>query len=287
MQDLTDLSIIKGIMAKFGFKFSKGLGQNFLINPEVCPKIAEMGIDGENYGVIEIGTGFGVLTKELAKRAEKVVAIEIDKRLIPVLDYTLSEFKNVKVINKDFMEVDIQKLIDEEFCGMKVAVCANLPYYITSPVIMRLLESGADVKSVTVMVQKEVADRLCAPVGGKLSGAVTVAINYYGETELLFNVGKESFMPSPKVDSAVIRIDVDKDKQVDIQDEEFFFKVVRAGFEQRRKTLANSLSASLGIDKEYIYSVLDETGIRRDMRAERLTMDELILLSKNLKTAFN
>ena len=170
---LTNLSAIREIADKFGFTFSKSLGQNFLINPSVCPRIAEMGGADENTGVIEIGAGFGVLTQELAKRAKKVVAVELDSRLIPVLQYTLADYDNVKVINEDVLKVDLPKLIAEEFLGMDVVVCANLPYYITSPIIMALLEQRLPIKAVTVMVQKEAGDRLCAPMPSRECGAVT------------------------------------------------------------------------------------------------------------------
>lgn len=181
MPNLTDVSYIKEIMTKYGFSFSKALGQNFIVNPSVCPKMAESAVTDENMGVIEIGPGIGVLTKELAKRAKKVVAVELDKRLLPVLSETLSEFSNVKVINADAMKLDFNRLIREEFDGMKVAVCANLPYYITSPIIMQLLEARLNITGITVMVQKEAARRICAKVGSRESGAISVAVTYYSE----------------------------------------------------------------------------------------------------------
>ena len=176
MENLSNISVIKDICQRFGFSFSKSLGQNFIINPSVCPRIAEMGGADAETGVIEIGTGFGVLTHELAKRAKKVVAIELDTRLLPVLEYTLSEHKNVKVINEDVLKVDLAGLIREEFAGMEVVVCANLPYYITSPIIMALLEQRLPIKAVTVMVQKEAAARLCAAMPSRDCGAVTAAV---------------------------------------------------------------------------------------------------------------
>ena len=205
MDNLSNISVIKKIFEKHGFSFSKTLGQNFLINPSVCPKIAELGNAKKGFGIIEIGTGIGVLTNELAKRAEKVVAIEIDDRLIPVLKDTLSEYNNIKIINADVMKVDLAKLIDEEFKGLDVAVCANLPYYITSPIIMMLLEQRLPLKSVTVMVQREAGQRLCAQMGTRDMGAVTVAVRYFSDPEILFNVSKGSFMPAPNVDSCVVR----------------------------------------------------------------------------------
>ena len=247
--NLTNLSAIRVIADKFGFTFSKSLGQNFLINPSVCPRIAEMGGADENTGVIEIGAGFGVLTQELAKRAKKVVAVELDSRLIPVLQYTLADYDNVKVINEDVLKVDLPGLIAEEFPGMEVVVCANLPYYITSPIIMALLEQRLPIKAVTVMVQKEAGDRLCAPMPSRECGAVTAAVRYYSEPKVLFPVSRGSFCPAPNVDSMVIRLDVKDALPLQPEEEKTLFRVVKAAFGQRRKTLPNTLSAGLGISK--------------------------------------
>lgn len=283
MNNLTNLSFIRELLARHDFSFSKGLGQNFLVNPSVCPKIAEMGNAKKGFGIIEVGTGIGTLTAELAKRADKVVAVEIDRRLLPVLEETLSDFDNIKVINEDIMNVDLNKLIEEEFSGMDVAVCANLPYYITSPIIMYFLESGAPVKSLTVMVQKEAAERLCAEVGTRQSGAISVAVRYYGEAKMLFGVSRGSFIPAPNVDSAVIRIDVEKKYSLSPEDEKFFFKVVKAAFSQRRKTLANSLSSMLSADKKHIYEALSENNLSENSRVEQLGMENLIAFSLTLK----
>ena len=282
--NLTNISTVKDIMSRHGFSFSKGLGQNFLINPNVCPKIAEMGNANQDSGIIEIGTGFGTLTAELAKRAKKVVAIEIDSRLIPVLDETLAEFDNVKIINQDFMETDLNKIIAEEFSGMKVSVCANLPYYITSPVIMKLLESRVPIESITVMVQKEAGQRLCAEIGTIESGAITVAVNYYGTAVSLFNVSRGSFMPSPNVDSCVIRIDVNKRYSLDEDAEKFFFKMIKAGFAQRRKTIAKSLSSQMNIEKPEIQNILRNMSLSETARIEQLDMNQLTELSENLRS---
>lgn len=282
--NLTNISTVKDIMSRHGFSFSKGLGQNFLINPNVCPKIAEMGNANQDSGIIEIGTGFGTLTAELAKRAKKVVAIEIDSRLIPVLDETLAEFDNVKIINQDFMETDLNKIIAEEFSGMKVSVCANLPYYITSPVIMKLLESRVPIESITVMVQKEAGQRLCAEIGTRESGAITVAVNYYGTAVSLFNVSRGSFMPSPNVDSCVIRIDVNKRYSLDEDAEKFFFKMIKAGFAQRRKTIAKSLSSQMNIEKLEIQNILRNMSLSETARIEQLDMNQLTELSENLRS---
>ncbi len=285
--NLTNISTVRDILDRHGFNFSKGLGQNFLINPDVCPRIAEMGNARQGYGVLEIGTGIGVLTKELALRAEKVSAVEIDTRLMPVLDETLKEFDNIKIYNEDVMKADLHKIIAEDFAGLRAAVCANLPYYITSPVIMLLLESHLPIDSITVMVQKEAAQRLCAKVGSRESGAITVGVNYYGTVKQLFGVSRGSFMPAPNVDSAVIRIDVDKERRLAPDVEKFFFKMVKAGFSQRRKTLANSLSSMLGFAKNDVYTALSELGISESVRIEALTMEQLTDLSKQLMKTIN
>lgn len=282
MPDLSDYRTLRSVLEKNGFNLKKSLGQNFLIDPTVCPQMAdEACADAE--GIIEIGPGAGVLTAELAKRAKKVVAVEIDKKLMPVLADTLSEYKNAEVIFGDIMKIDLSALIKEKFSGMKVSVCANLPYYITSPIIMMLLESRLGIESITVMVQKEAADRLCAEMGTRECGAVTAAVRYYCSPRLLFNVPRTSFMPPPKVDSAVIKLDIADNPQVAEIDSESFFKVIRAAFSMRRKTLANCLSSGLGMDKEAVYELLDRCGIDRTARGEQLTMEQFISLSKAIK----
>lgn len=282
MYNLTDIGTIKDILGRHGFHFSKALGQNFIVNPSVCPRMAEeSGID-ENCGVIEIGAGIGVLTAELAKRAKKVVVIEIDTKLLPILDETLKDFDNIEIINQDVLKTDLAALIREKFDGMPVYVCANLPYYITSPVIMALLESRLPIEAVTVMVQKEAAQRICAPVGSRLSGAVTVAVDYYAHAQKLFDVSSGSFMPAPKVDSCVIRMDIRKTPDIEITDEELFFRMVHAAFGQRRKTAANSISAGSGIPKDVVIKAIDECGFEPSVRAEGLTMQELALLSEKI-----
>lgn len=278
MDNLTNIGTIKDILSRHGFTFSKSLGQNFLINPSVCPKMAQNANINENTGVIEIGPGIGVLTNELLKLSKKVVAIELDKRLIPVLDETLSEYDNLKIINDDVMKIDLQKLIKEEFEDMNVVVCANLPYYITSPVIMRLLEEKLRISSITVMVQKEAALRLCADLGTRDSSAVTVAVNYYSKPTFLFNVSSGSFMPAPKVDSAVIRLDVFNREEKPI-DEKLFFKVIKGAFIQRRKTLSNSLSSYFKMDKTAIGEILDKANVDKNIRAESLNIEDFILIS--------
>ena len=282
MYNLTDIGTIKDILARHGFHFSKALGQNFIVNPSVCPRMAEeSGID-ESCGVIEIGAGIGVLTAELAKRAKKVVVIEIDTKLLPILDETLKDFDNIEIINQDVLKTDLAALIKEKFDGMPVYVCANLPYYITSPVIMTLLESRLPIEAVTVMVQKEAAQRLCAPVGSRLSGAVTVAVDYYAEAQKLFDVSAGSFMPAPKVDSCVIRMDIRKEPEIEISDEKHFFRMVHAAFGQRRKTAANSISAGSGIPKDIVIKAIEECGFEPSVRAEGLNMAELADLCEKI-----
>lgn len=283
MNNLSDISVIKSVLSRHGFTFSKALGQNFIINPGVCPRIAEEGGAGEGVGVLEVGAGIGVLTAELAKRASKVVCVELDTRLLPVLDETLGEFDNVKIINGDILKVDLHRILEDEFGNMPVVVCANLPYYITSPVIMRLLESRLKIDSVTVMVQKEAAVRLCADVGSKDSGAVTVAVNYYAEAQKLFDVSRGSFMPSPNVDSAVIRLDILKNPPIEVSDEKFFFSMVKAAFSQRRKTASNGISAGMGISKPTVIEAIEAADLSPTVRAEALTMEQLGRLCEELK----
>lgn len=275
MEHLSDINVIKDLLGRHGFTFSKALGQNFLINPSVCPRMADFAVQSDNTGIIEVGAGVGVLTCELAKRAKKVVSIELDKRLLPVLDESLAEFDNVEVVNDDILKVDLHKLIEEKFPGMEVSVCANLPYYITSPVIMRLLESKLPLKRIVVMVQKEAADRLCAEVGTRESGAVTVAVNRYAEARKLFGISRGSFMPAPNVDSAVMELELtDKPEFGDI-DEKLFSSIVKSAFAQRRKTFVNAVSAGTNIEKERIYSALEAVGLSPSVRGEKLTMENL------------
>lgn len=282
MQNLSDISVIKNVLSRHGFTFSKSLGQNFLVNPSVCPRMAEEGGADEKTGVIEIGAGIGVLTKELSKRAAKVVSIELDPRLIPVLSETLDGCLNTEVINADVLKVDLQKLIEERFQGLDVVVCANLPYYITTPIITHLLESRLPLRSITVMVQKEVAERLCSGCGSRSAGAVTVCVDYYAKAKKLFDVSKGSFLPAPKVDSSVIRLDLRKDPPVQVSDEKAFFRLVRAAFAQRRKTLLNSVSSAAGISKAQLLEALEKAGLDHNVRAEQLNLEQFALLCENL-----
>ncbi len=282
MDNLSNIGVIKDILDKHGFTFSKSLGQNFLVNPSVCPKIAEMGNAKEGFGIIEIGTGIGVLTNELCKRADKVIAVEIDDRLIPVLAQTVGEYKNLEIINQDIMKTDLKAIIDEHMNGLEVAVCANLPYYITSPIIMMLLESRLPIRSVTVMVQKEAAQRLCAELGTRDVGAVTVAVRYFCEPKILFNVSRGSFMPPPNVDSCVIRLDIRENTPEGVEDEKFFFRTVRGAFSQRRKTLANSVSSSMGIAKDKVNEAITNAELSPNCRPEQLKMDDFVRFSNEL-----
>ncbi len=283
MRDLSDVGVVKEILYRHGFSLSKSLGQNFLIDPDICPAMAKASGAKKGVGVLEIGPGIGILTAEIAKLAEKVVAVELDKRLLPILDETLAEFDNIEIINADILKLDLMKLIEEKFSGMRVVVCANLPYYITSPVIMLLLESRIPVEAVTVMVQKEAAERLCAQVGNRQAGAVTVAVDYYSQAKKIFDVSKHSFIPSPKVDSCVVRFDVRTEPPVSVKNEAGFFKMVKAAFGQRRKTAANGISAGTGIEKEQITAAIERAGFDPNVRAESLKMDELAKLFNEIE----
>ena len=284
MNDLSNVSRIKDLLARHGFRFSRSLGQNFIIDPTVCPRMAQECGAGDGVGVLEIGPGIGVLTEQLAQRAQKVVAVELDERLLPVLDETLAGFDNVRVIHGDVLKTDLHRLIEENFSGLKAAVCANLPYYITSPVIMYLLESRLPVESITVMVQKEAADRLCAAVGSREAGAVTVAVNYYAEAEKLFDVPAGSFLPAPKVNSSVIRLTVRPEPPVALADEALFFRMVRAVFAQRRKTAANSVSAGLNVPKAAVTAALAAIGQEENARAERFDLAQLAAFANALSS---
>ncbi len=282
MQRLSDISTIRAVLEKNGFHFSKALGQNFLINPSVCPRMAALSGAADCAGAVEVGPGIGVLTWELSQVAKKVVSIELDKRLLPVLDETLADCDNVKILNADVMKLDLRRMIEEEFPGGEVAVCANLPYYITSPVIMRLLEERLPVTSITVMVQKEAAERLCAHPGERACGAVSAAVWYYAEPEILFQVSRGSFMPAPNVDSAVIRLRIRRTPPVEVADEPFFFRVVRAAFAQRRKTAVNSIANTLGRSKQAVAAAFDAAGVPQNARAEALTLEDFAALTAGL-----
>lgn len=283
MDNLSNPAVIRALLERHGFSFSKSLGQNFLINPTVCPKIAQQGIDSPDWGVLEIGAGVGVLTQQLAIRAAKVAVVEIDARLLPVLEESLGEHKNVSVILGDIMKVNLPALLKEQFGERPVCVCANLPYYITSPVLMMLLEQRLPLKAITVMVQKEAAARLCAQPGSRECGAVTFAVWYYSTPRQLFSVSRGSFFPAPNVDSAVIRLDVNPNPDHGVTDEKLLFAAVRAGFGQRRKTLANPLSSALHLSKEGVQQALARAGLPLTVRAEAVPFDGWIRLANALK----
>ncbi len=265
--NLYDYSTINKILTAHGFTFSKALGQNFIIDPSVCPEMVRNLNADEKTGVIEIGPGIGVLTKEL----------------FPVLEETLGEFKNAEIIEGDVLRLDLNALIKEKFSGMtSIKVCANLPYYITSPVIMALLENRLAIDEIVVMVQKEAAERLCAEIGSRDSGAVTVAVNYYAQAEMLFEVPKECFYPAPKVDSAVMKLTLRKNPPIDIKDEKHFFAIVKAAFSQRRKTALNCLSGGLGISKSAVSAALKAAELDERARDESFAMEDFALLSEIL-----
>ncbi len=283
MHNLTGIKEVKNLLARHGFTFSKAMGQNFIINPAVCPRMAkESGCEG--IGVIEIGPGIGVLTAELARLARRVVCIELDTRLAPILQETLSGIDNVSVVFEDVLKVDLAALIAREFVGMEVVVCANLPYYITSPIVMALLEKQLPVKAITVMVQKEAAQRLCAQPGTRDVGAVSIAVRYYSEPKVLFQVSRGSFLPAPEVDSSVIRLDVRDTPPVAVQDAALFFAVVRAAFSQRRKTVSNSLVGVRGLAKEQVKLVLQQAEVPANARAEQLTLAQFAAIADSACT---
>lgn len=281
--NLCDIKTIKQIMAMFSLNFRKEFGQNFLTNHMVVEDIADNCCDNAHSTILEIGPGIGSLTRELAERYENVVALEIDKGLIPVLKYTLGEYRNVTVINEDVMKADLDAILAPYFEKGPVSVCANLPYYITTPILMKLLESGLPFENITIMIQSEVADRLCAPPGGKDCGAITAVLNYYGSPEKLFKVSAGNFIPAPKVDSSVVRIRLYSEKPVKPLDEATFFKTIRAAFEQRRKTLPNALSAVFSdISKEDITEIIVSCGHEPTIRGEKLSVEDFARLSDEL-----
>lgn len=283
--NLTSTSEIKRIMEKHGLQFQKQFGQNFLINPAIPGRIAD---EAGKY-VLEIGPGIGTLTRELCRRAEKVAAVEIDRGLIPVLEETLADFDNVKVICEDVMKLSIADFVNNMFKGERITVCANLPYYITTPVIMLLLESGAPIDKITVMVQKEVAQRLSAIPGTPQYGAVTASVSWYGSVKKLFDVPAGNFIPRPKVDSSVIQISAGDGLRASaaVKDEKLLFRVISAAFAQRRKTLANSLSFEFSnVSKERISEIIQNCGFESGIRGEKLSIYDFVRLSDKLFDEF-
>ena len=281
--DLYDYNTIKRILTRHGFTFSKALGQNFLIDPSVCPRMAAALEADDHTGVLEIGPGIGVLTKELSAVCGRVAAVELDRRLPDVLAETLADCSNVQVVPGDVLQMDLQALFADQFAGCgRLQVCANLPYYMTTPVLMRLLESELPIERLVVMVQLEAAKRLCAPLGTRDCGAVSAAVEYYTQAEILFEVGRESFFPSPNVDSAVIALTRRQQPPVQVTDEGYFFRVVKGAFLQRRKTLANSLNAALGVPKAELTALFQSLGLSATARAEQLTMSQMAALANAL-----
>lgn len=277
--DLCNINDVKALLSRHGFHFSKLLGQNFLIQSWVPQDIAASSGADKNTGVMEIGPGIGPLTCELAKRAGKVVALELDKALLPILDETLAEFTNAHVISADVTKTDCAALVHEQFDGLRPIVCANLPYNITTPVITQLLECGA-FRSITVMIQKEVAKRICAAPGTADFGAFSLLCQYYAHCEYLFEVPRECFLPAPKVTSAVVKLDVLDKPPVEVQDEAMLFRVIRAAFAQRRKTLSNALSAGFGeLTKEQINGCISASGLAPQVRGEKLGLAEFARLA--------
>lgn len=269
----------KEVVDKHGFKFSKSLGQNFLIDDNVIDKILDGARLSEGDKIIEVGPGIGTLTREMGKVADKVVAIEIDKTLIPILKDTLDEFENIEVVNQDILKVDIQGLVNEKLSGGPVKLVANLPYYITTPIVMKFLEEDIPVTDIVVMVQKEVADRMNAGPGTKDYGALSIAVQYYCDTEIVAKAPRHMFIPQPNVDSTVIGLHVREEKKYKVDSEEVFFKTVKAAFGQRRKTLLNALGTLGFLDKDEIREVLQEANIDEKRRGETLSIEEFANLA--------
>lgn len=281
-------STIRDIKDRHDFKLSKSLGQNFLTDKNIIEKIISAPGISKNDLVIEIGPGIGVLTAEAAEKAAKVIAIEIDRNLIPILKETLKDYDNIEIIQQDILKTDLNQLLEQnrEYRGQKietVKIIGNLPYYITTPIIMKILEEGVQAESITIMMQKEVADRLKSPPGSKTYGAISVAVQYYCTVSQVASVPKEVFIPQPKVDSTVLRLDIRKEKPVQLQDEKLFFKCIKAGFGQRRKTLLNSLTSGTGISKDQVEEALERAGIDGKRRAETLGLEEFARIANELQ----
>lgn len=276
---LSSHSATMDLVKRHGFKFTKSLGQNFLIDDNIVDKIVAGAGIGPSDKIIEVGPGIGTLTREMASRAGALMAVEIDKNLIPILADTLGDFENVKIVNEDIIKADIRGLIDENLDGGPVKLVANLPYYITTPIIMRFLEENINVTDIVVMVQKEVAERMNAQPGGKDFGALSVAVQYYCDTEIVAKVPRHLFVPQPNVDSIVIALRVRPERKYKVVDEGLYFKVVKAAFGQRRKTLLNSISSMGNLAKDQVKKALEEAGIDPKRRGETLSLDEFANLS--------
>ena len=278
--NLCDIREIKQIMNMFHLNFRKELGQNFLTDRGVVEDIAYSADDDREATILEIGPGIGTLSWALCERYRRVIALEIDNGLIPVLGFTMGEYRNFSVVNEDVMKADLDALLASAFAEGKVSVCANLPYYITTPILMKLLESGLPFENITIMIQSEVADRLCARAGKSEYGAITAVLAYYGVAESLFTVPADRFVPAPKVNSTVVRIRLYKERPYHPKDEALMFRTIKAAFEQRRKTLSNALAAGLGVlSKETLTDIIVACGHRADIRGERLDIADFVALS--------
>jgi len=280
--NLCDLDTIRALLGRHGFHFSKSMGQNFLIDPQIPANIAASSQADKSCGVLEIGPGIGPLTAELAQLAGKVVSVELDKSLLPVLAETMAPYENVEIVPGDAMKLDLAALAEEKFQGLTPIVCANLPYNITTPVLTKLIETPC-FETITVLIQKEVAQRLAAPQGSSDGGAFSLFLQYHMEAEYLFDVPREKFLPAPKVTSAVLRCVRRSKPAVEVEDETFFFKVIHGAFLLRRKTLANSLAAALPYSKEQVLTAMAACGLAENIRGEKLTLQDFANLSRALK----
>ena len=278
--DLTSPRVIRDIQNKFGFTFKKGLGQNFLTSRGILTKIVDA-LENET-DVLEIGPGFGTLTAALAERMDKVVSVELDDRLLRVLEYTLGDFDNIKIVRGDVLKLDLRSLIKDEFGERNVSVAANLPYYITTPVITRLLEERLPLNNIVVMVQKEVAERITASPSSKEYGAITLLCRYFCEPSIVTAVPASLFVPQPKVDSAVLKLRLLPKSAVSAEDEKLLFRVIKAAFSQRRKTLLNCMCSAFPVAKDKMSKMLAEAGIEPSRRGETLSLDEFAHVSDNL-----
>ena len=289
-KDIATPNRTREILEKYGFSFKKSLGQNFLIDTNILRRIVDFAELSDTTGVIEIGPGIGALTEQLARRAKKVVAFEIDQRLLPILADTLSPYSNIRIIHQDILKANVQQVINEEFDGITdIMVVANLPYYVTTPIIMKLLTENLPIRGIVVMLQKEVADRISAKPSSKDYGSLSIAVQYYTKAETVMTVPRTVFVPQPNVDSAVIRLTKLSEPPVKVRDEAFFFDVVRASFGQRRKTILNNLTSNLPkgkLYKEVIQEALQELNIDPRRRGETLTITEFALLSEHLLSIF-
>lgn len=282
--ELSSAKITKDIIQRYNFRLTKSLGQNFLINENILNQIITSADIGKDDVVIEIGTGIGTLTRKLCQNAKKVVAVEIDKNLLPILEETLCEFDNISIINKDILKIDVNEELKNLCIDQKVKIVANLPYYITTPIIMKMLEEKVNLELMVLMLQKEVAQRINARCGTKDYGSLSIAVQYYCDTKIICKVPKNSFIPEPNVDSCVIKLKLNEKKRVEIEDEDLFFKIVKGSFAKRRKTILNSLENYEGLgDKKKIEKLLEISKIDSKRRGETLNIEEFAKLAQNYK----